>query len=71
LCFQQQGAATTIFCATAKELDGVGGHYFNNCFQCTPAMAALEMETGKRLWEISKHMISVAGTLKRQKAFDI
>lgn len=67
----QQGAATTVFCATAKELEGISGYYFNNCFQCTPAEAALDVEAGRRLWEISKRMVSTANTLNKRGAFDV
>lgn len=68
---KQQGAATSVFCATAKELEGIGGYYFNNCFQCAPAEAALDVEAGRRLWEISRRMVSSANTLNRHGAFDV
>ncbi|XP_062609573.1 WW domain-containing oxidoreductase-like, partial [Saccostrea cucullata] len=33
----QQGAATTVFCTTSAQLEGVGGLYFNNCCRCEPS----------------------------------
>ncbi|KAK9696526.1 short chain dehydrogenase [Popillia japonica] len=36
----QQAASTTIFCATANELNGVTGVYFNNCYRCEESKAA-------------------------------
>ncbi|KRT82518.1 dehydrogenase, partial [Oryctes borbonicus] len=36
----QQAASTTIFCATANELSGVTGVYFNNCYRCEESKAA-------------------------------
>ncbi|XP_013912272.1 PREDICTED: WW domain-containing oxidoreductase, partial [Thamnophis sirtalis] len=36
----QQGAATTVYCAVAAELEGLGGMYFNNCCRCVPSQQA-------------------------------
>lgn len=55
--FQEQGAATTVYCAAAPELDGVGGIYFNNCCRCPPSSAAEDGELAKKLWDISEKMI--------------
>jgi hypothetical protein len=70
--FQAQGAATSVYCATSRDLDNVGGYYFNNCFQCSPAPEAMKAETARRLWELSEVMIAKASTLcGRQTAFDV
>ncbi|KAJ8303308.1 hypothetical protein KUTeg_019704 [Tegillarca granosa] len=53
----EQGAATTVYCATASELDGVGGIYFNNCCRCPPSSAAEDSELAQKLWDISEKMI--------------
>ncbi|XP_067216413.1 WW domain-containing oxidoreductase isoform X2 [Linepithema humile] len=53
----QQAASTTIFCATAPELEGVTGGYFNNCYRCQPSNAALDPALAERLWTISQSMI--------------
>ena len=55
---QQQGAATTVYCAVAREMDGVGGMYFNNCCRCPPSSAASDDELAKALWDISEKMLS-------------
>ena len=64
LCAQQQGAATTVFCAIDEDLEGYGGMYFNNCFNCKPMDEALKLDTAVRLWELSELMIRKAKTLQ-------
>lgn len=53
----QQGAATTVYCAVAPELEGLGGMYFNNCCRCLPSEEAQSEETAKALWELSERLI--------------
>ena len=60
---QSQGAATSVYCATAKDLENLSGYYFNNCFQCEPAPEAENVETSRLLWELSEAMIAKAKTL--------
>jgi len=55
--FQQQGAATTVYCAVAPELEGLGGMYFNNCCRCLPSEEAQNEETARALWELSERLI--------------
>uniref|UniRef100_A0A8C3V2V7 WW domain containing oxidoreductase n=1 Tax=Catharus ustulatus TaxID=91951 RepID=A0A8C3V2V7_CATUS len=54
---QQQGAATTVYCGTAAELEGLGGMYFNNCCRCLPSQQAQGEATATALWELSKRLI--------------
>ncbi|XP_072752276.1 WW domain-containing oxidoreductase [Anoplolepis gracilipes] len=54
----QQAASTTVFCATAPELEGVTGGYFNNCFRCQPSNPALNVALAARLWTFSQDMIA-------------
>lgn len=53
----QQAAATSVYCATVYELEGVGGMYFNNCCRCKPSASADDADLAKTLWAISEHMI--------------
>lgn len=53
----EQGAATVVYCATAKELDKVGGHYFNNCCACKPSEEAKNPETAANLWKLSERLV--------------
>ncbi|KAI5939012.1 WW domain-containing oxidoreductase [Manis javanica] len=56
ICCQQQGAATTVYCAAAPELEGLGGMYFNNCCRCVPSREAQSEETARALWAISERI---------------
>ncbi|XP_023012715.1 WW domain-containing oxidoreductase [Leptinotarsa decemlineata] len=58
----QQAASTTVYCATALELVGVTGVYFNNCYQCQESAAARDDQLAQALWDTSVEMIkSVLG----------
>jgi NAD(P)-dependent dehydrogenase (short-subunit alcohol dehydrogenase family) len=48
----EEGAATSLYCATAPVLDGVSGRYYVNCDERTPSSAATE-ELGGELWQRS------------------
>ncbi|KAK3578962.1 hypothetical protein CHS0354_034751 [Potamilus streckersoni] len=54
----QQGAATTVYCATSHDLEDIGGLYFNNCCRCPPSTAAEDENLAKALWDISEQMLS-------------
>ncbi|XP_070132875.1 WW domain-containing oxidoreductase isoform X1 [Drosophila bipectinata] len=53
----QQAAATSIYCATANELTGLSGLYFNNCFFCEPSKLSKSPSLQRQLWEISENLI--------------
>lgn len=55
--FQQQGAATTVYCATHKDLEEVGGMYFNNCCPCQPCDESMDEKLAKKLWTISDEIL--------------
>ena len=61
-----EGAATTVLVATSPQLEGVGGHYFEDCNEAEPlapdtptnsttgvAPYALDPDNAARLWELS------------------
>ncbi|XP_061189876.1 WW domain-containing oxidoreductase-like [Saccostrea echinata] len=56
----QQGAATTVFCVTSAQLEGVGGLYFNNCCRCEPSKSGCDEELALRLWNLSEGMLQKA-----------
>ncbi|KAK7116985.1 hypothetical protein R3I94_022501 [Phoxinus phoxinus] len=58
----QQGAATTVYCAVAPELEGIGGMYFNNCFRCLPSPQAQDTTAALSLWELSEKLIQERST---------
>ncbi|XP_011697335.1 PREDICTED: WW domain-containing oxidoreductase isoform X2 [Wasmannia auropunctata] len=61
----QQAASTPVFCATAPELEGLTGSYFNNCCRCQPSNPSQDPELAARLWTLSQDMIT--DVLKRDK----
>lgn len=58
----QQAAATSVYCATASELTGLTGIYFNNCYICEPSKLSQDVSLAKELWDVSENMIK--GVLK-------
>lgn len=59
----QQGAATTVYCAVAPELEGLGGMYFNNCYRCLPSLQAQDPAAALSLWELSERLIQERSNL--------
>jgi retinol dehydrogenase 12 len=57
----EQGAATTLYVATAAALDGVTGQYFVNCRPAQPQPAALDNVAAKRLWTLSETLTGLSG----------
>jgi NAD(P)-dependent dehydrogenase (short-subunit alcohol dehydrogenase family) len=62
----EQGAATSVFVATSRQLDGIGGRYFEDCNEAVVldpdapntaisgvAAYALDPANANRLWELS------------------
>jgi len=54
----EQGAATSITAATAKDLPN--GSYMSACQVETPAKAALDMDMAKKLWEKTEELVTEA-----------
>jgi len=48
-----QGAATTVYVATAPELESIGGKYFSDCKLAPPATHAKSEKDAQQLWELS------------------
>ncbi|XP_026500149.2 WW domain-containing oxidoreductase [Vanessa tameamea] len=53
----QQAAATSVYVATASELEGVTGLYFNNCFYCEESALARDKDIANEIFSISLGMI--------------
>ncbi|KAK7862990.1 hypothetical protein R5R35_014545 [Gryllus longicercus] len=53
----QQAAATSVYCATAIDLENVSGLYFNNCCRCEPSAPSQDPDLSRVLWELSEQMI--------------
>ena len=66
----EQGAATSVFLATAPQLHGVGGRYFEDCHeaQVVEQLAglsgvlphALDPDDARRLWDVSEELLAAA-----------
>ncbi len=67
----EQGAATTVWCATSRQLDGMGGVYCENCdiAEALPADTkelrgvmpwAMDAEAAERLWTLSEKLLDIS-----------
>ena len=54
----EDGAKTSIFLCSAPDVNGVSGKYFYKCQQKTSSRESRNMDTGKRLWQISSDLAS-------------
>ena len=54
----EEGAKTSIFLCSAPEVKGVSGKYFYKCQSKTSSRESRNMDTGKRLWQISSDIAS-------------
>jgi retinol dehydrogenase-14 len=52
-----QGAETSVFLATSPAVDGVNGGYFQKCRAARSSKRSYDVETRKRLWEVSEAMV--------------
>ena len=50
------GAATSIYLASAPQVEGVSGKYFNNCKAARSSTASYDAAAARRLWDISAQM---------------
>ena len=55
----EEGAKTSIFLCSAPEVKGVSGKYFYKCQPKTSSRESRNMDTGKRLWQISSDIASI------------
>jgi retinol dehydrogenase 12 len=55
----QDGATTSLYCATAPELAGVSGRFYDSCAERAPGRAATP-ELGRQLWERSEEWTGAA-----------
>ncbi|TMA38752.1 MAG: SDR family oxidoreductase [Deltaproteobacteria bacterium] len=55
----EQGAATSIYLASAPEADRVSGRYFVDCREARSSPASYDESLARRLWEVSARMTGV------------
>jgi hypothetical protein len=54
---EAQGAATSVWAATAPELDAHGGAYLADCAVAEAAPWAVDPEDAARLWTLSEQLV--------------
>jgi NAD(P)-dependent dehydrogenase (short-subunit alcohol dehydrogenase family) len=53
----KRGAESSIYLATAQDVEGVSGRYFDNCRERQPASHATDPATARRLWHLSEELV--------------
>jgi NAD(P)-dependent dehydrogenase (short-subunit alcohol dehydrogenase family) len=56
----EEGAKTSLFLATAAEVEGRSGGYYKECAAIAPKPHALDESSGARLWEVSERLVGLA-----------
>ncbi len=56
-----KGAETSVYLASAPEVQGVTGKYFSDCREAQTAPQALDSAAAKRLWAVSAEMVHITG----------
>lgn len=51
-----EGARTSVYLASAPEVTGVTGKYFDHCTAVSPSPLALDHQTASKLWEWSENI---------------
>jgi hypothetical protein len=54
---EAEGAKTSIYVATAPELDGVTGRFFDKVREAKPSRASANEQAARRLWDQSQKLI--------------
>ena len=57
---EAEGARASIYVATAPDLEGVTGRYFDKLKEAAPSKAAQDEEAGHHLWEVSEELVRAA-----------
>ncbi len=52
-----QGAATSVYAATAPELAGKSGAYLVNCKIAEPSAQAVDKDLAKKLWAVTEKQL--------------
>ena len=57
LCCVLQGAATSVYAATAPELAGQSGAYLQDCHFAQPSSQAKDAELAQKLWAVTEQQV--------------
>ncbi len=58
----EEGARTSVYLASSPEVQGMSGKYFVKCREAQSNAASHDIESQKRLWEISRTMTGMSAT---------
>jgi WW domain-containing oxidoreductase len=56
-----QGAATSVFCATWDNPNELGGHYFSHCARAKPSAETADAGVARRLWDVTEQWLQERG----------
>lgn len=56
-----QGAATSVYCATREDRSEIAGNYFSHCRRAKPSAETANREAAARLWELSERWVREKG----------
>jgi hypothetical protein len=57
-----EGARTTLYCATSPEVEDQSGRYYDSCREKRPSRLAQDEGLARTLWEKSDEWTGVPGT---------
>ena len=63
-----QGAATTVYCASHENTESLAGKYFSHCKPVRSTKEANNPETARKLWEVSEEWMKGLQILKTHSA---
>ena len=58
----EDGARTSVYLATSREVEGVSGRYFNQCRQIRSSEASYDETAAAKLWQVSERLSGVSWT---------
>jgi retinol dehydrogenase-14 len=56
----EKGAKTSVYVASAPELDGVSGKYFDDCKEAETGDVSRDEEMAAKLWDVSEKLVGIA-----------
>jgi len=59
----EAGAKTSIYLATSPEVEGVTGKYFDRCKPIPSSKVSYDLETARKLWDLSMKMTGLTETV--------
>lgn len=60
----EEGASTAVYLASAPELEGVTGGYYENCQKASPSAKAVNSKLAYSLWAVSEELTGATEALE-------